>query len=130
MNNDVLSFESLSENIGKINELAGARAKGAVNQLMTARNWVIGYYIVEYEQNGEDRAEYGTHLLKDLEDKLATKGLNVTLFQLSRLFYQRYPQIYATVSHEFSLPDSSEKYATASNKFETDPKMLISIQSK
>ena len=34
---------------------------------MTLRNWAIGYYIVEYEQDGSDRAEYGSHLLKNLE---------------------------------------------------------------
>lgn len=43
---------------------ASSAAKSAVNQLMTLRNWVIGYYIVEYEQDGSDRAEYGSHLLK------------------------------------------------------------------
>lgn len=42
-------------------------AKSAVNQLMTLRNWAIGYYIVEYEQGGNDRAEYGTNLLKILK---------------------------------------------------------------
>ncbi len=129
MNNEVMSFESLAGNIIKANKLAGGRAKCAVNQLMTARNWVIGYYIVEYEQKGADRAEYGARLLKDLENKLNIKGLNVTLFQLSRLFYQIYPQIYATVSHEFGLPESTEKYATVSHKFETDPKLLISALS-
>ena len=129
MSNDLLSFESLVENIGSINEIAGNRAKGAVNQLMTARNWAIGYYIVEFEQNGADRAKYGTHLLKDLEKQLNIKGLNVTLFQLSRTFYLRYPQIRATASREFSLPENTEKYATVSHKFETDPKLLISILS-
>ena len=34
------------------------------------RNWLIGYYIVEYEQNGKDRAEYGAKLLKKLEEFL------------------------------------------------------------
>ena len=29
-------------------------------------NWLIGYYIVEFEQHGKDRAEYGTQLLKKL----------------------------------------------------------------
>ena len=129
MNNEVMSFESLAGNIIKANKLAGDRAKCAVNQLMTARNWVIGYYIVEYEQKGADRAEYGARLLKDLENKLNIKGLNVTLFQLSRLFYQIYPQIYATVSHEFGLPENTDKYATVSHKFETDPKLLISALS-
>ncbi|WP_443661211.1 hypothetical protein [Eshraghiella crossota] len=37
---------------------------------MTLRNWVIGYYIVEYEQDGSDRAQYGSHLLKIWKKKL------------------------------------------------------------
>ena len=43
---------------------------------MTLRNWAIGYYIVEYEQDGSDRAEYGSHLLKNLEKQIDQKGMN------------------------------------------------------
>ncbi|MDE7101281.1 MAG: PDDEXK nuclease domain-containing protein, partial [Bacteroidales bacterium] len=63
--------------------------------------------IVEYEQHGSDRALYGDGLLKSLEGRISQKGLNVTLFQVSRLFYRAYPQIYKLV------PDI---YATLSNK--------------
>lgn len=63
---------------------------------------------MEYEQKGRDRAKYGDKLLKRLEESVTTKGLNVTLFQTSRLFYNFYPQIgnliYATPSHEFFTP--------------------------
>jgi len=34
--------------------------------MLTIRNWLIGYYIVEFEQNGKDRAEYGISLLKSI----------------------------------------------------------------
>ena len=37
----------------------------------------MGCYIVEFEQNGEDRAAYGEQLLKKLEQRLKTKGLNI-----------------------------------------------------
>ena len=47
------SFEILACSIKKINSKAGNAAKSAVNQLMTLRNWAIGYYIVEYEQDGK-----------------------------------------------------------------------------
>ena len=36
----------------------------------------MGCYIVEFEQSGEDRAAYGEQLLKKLEQRLKTKGLN------------------------------------------------------
>ena len=47
---DNMKFEMLADSIKNINTKAGNAAKTAVNQLMTLRNWAIGYYIVEYEQ--------------------------------------------------------------------------------
>ena len=58
-----------------------AQAAHAVNLALTARNWLIGYYIVEFEQNGEDRAAYGEQLLKKLELRLNTKGLTERRFR-------------------------------------------------
>lgn len=57
-----ISFDILMNSIKEINNKAGGMAKSAVNQLMTLRNWAIGYCIVEYEQGGKDKAEYGTNL--------------------------------------------------------------------
>ena len=37
-------------------------------------HWLMGCYIVEFEQNGEDRAAYGEQLLKKLEQRLKTKA--------------------------------------------------------
>ena len=96
-----MKFEVLADSIKNINIKAGNAAKSAVNQLMTLRNWAIGCYIVEYEQEGSDRAQYGTHLLKNLENQISEKGMNSTLFKWCRQFYLLYPQIGATVSHEF-----------------------------
>ena len=100
---DNIKFEMLADSIKNINLKAGNAAKSAVNQLMTLRNWAIGYYIVEYEQGGSDRAEYGTRLLKTLEEQIAEKGMNSTLFKWCRQFYILYPQIGATVSHQFKF---------------------------
>lgn len=44
-----MEFELLADSIKQINDKASSAAKSAVNQLMTLRNWAIGYYIVEYE---------------------------------------------------------------------------------
>lgn len=106
-------------------ERSAAFWASAVNQLMTLRNWAIGYYIVEYEQGGSDRAKYGARLLKNLEEQISEKGLNETLFKWCRQFYLSYPQIGTTVSHQFELPDA-EKSATVSHQFVTDPERLIS----
>lgn len=121
---DEMKFESLADHIKDINVKAGNAAKCAVNQLMTLRNWAIGYYIVEYEQGGSDRAEYGAHLLKKLEDQISEKGMNSTLFKWCRQFYLMYPQIGATVSNKFELPDL-EKSATASHQLITNPELLV-----
>ena len=118
------SFEDLAISIKDVSMKASSAAKGAVNQLMTMRNWCIGYYIVEYEQDGKDRAEYGSNLLKNLEKRIDEKGMNSTLFKWCRLFYTMYPQIGATVSHLFKIPEIG-KSATASHEFVTEPETLI-----
>ena len=80
------TFEELSSSIIQTHQSAQASAIKAINQMATLRNWLIGCYIVEYEQKGSDRAKYGDRLLKRLEERVNTKGLNETLFRNSRTF--------------------------------------------
>jgi len=87
------TFDDLSESIIQTHQSAQYTAIRAVNQMATLRNWLIGCYIVEYEQKGSDRAKYGERLLKRLEERVNTKGLNLTLFKNSRRFYLLYPQV-------------------------------------
>ena len=121
------TFDDLSASVLQTHQTAQTGALRAVNQLATLRNWLIGCYIVEYEQKGCDRAKYGDRLLKRLEERVNTKGLNVTLFQISRVFYNYYPQIgemiYATPSHK---SPKEQICATASHKFMTSGKDLLS----
>ncbi len=91
-----MNFEQLATIIADTHQRLQQSAVKAVNQYQTMRNWLIGFYIVEFEQNGEDRAKYGEFLLKNLEQKVNLKGLNITLFKRSRVFYMVYPQL-ATV---------------------------------
>lgn len=63
--------------------------------------------------------------MKNLEKEISQKGMNSTLFKLCRNFYLLYPQIGATVSTQFELPDL-EKSSTVSHQFETKPKVLVS----
>ena len=51
-----LSFDDLALNIQQIHKFTSKAAKSAVNQALTARNWAVGYYIVEYEQDGKERS--------------------------------------------------------------------------
>ena len=140
-----VTFETLIDQVKNVHEVTTALARGAVNQLLTARNWAIGCYIVEYEQNGKERAQYGTQLLKKLAKSLQIKGLENNQLNLCRMFYLRYPQILSTVSrklgelsfssafHKIPLPvveetinESPQKISTLTHKFETSPDLLIS----
>jgi hypothetical protein len=73
-----MNFENLIQNLQLTHNTLFTAASIAVNTAMTIRNWLYGYYIVEYEQNGEDRAKYGTRLLKELADNIPVKGISET----------------------------------------------------
>mgnify|MGYP000195454872 CR=1 FL=1 len=88
-----MNFEALVKHISTIQNTLQAQAAHAVNLALTSRNWLMGCYIVEFEQNGEDRAAYGEQLLKKLEQRLKTKGLNVCRFREFRRLYLVYPQL-------------------------------------
>ena len=68
-----MDFEALVKHISTIQNTLQAQAAHAVNLALTSRNWLMGCYIVEFEQNGEDRAAYGEQLLKKLEQRLPGK---------------------------------------------------------
>ena len=88
-----MNFEALVKHISTIQNTLQAQAAHAVNLALTSRNWLMGCYIVEFEQNGEDRAAYGEQLLKKLEQRLNTKGLNERRFREFRRLYLVYPQL-------------------------------------
>jgi hypothetical protein len=60
------NFDKLITTIEQVHRQLQAAAASSVNQSLTVRNWLIGYYIVEFEQNGEDRATYGQQILQKL----------------------------------------------------------------
>ena len=63
-------FNKLVLSIREIHKELQAQAGRAVNISLTIRNWLIGCYIQEYEQNGSDRAQYGKRLLDCLAEQL------------------------------------------------------------
>jgi predicted nuclease of restriction endonuclease-like (RecB) superfamily len=76
---------------------------------LVVRNWLFGWYIVEYEQEGADRAEiYGKRLIDRLSKSLKDRGLrgiSPTNLRKFREFYVAYPEIQQTVSvKSLSLP--------------------------
>lgn len=87
-------FESLLLHIGEIHLRMQVYSSNAVNQALTVRNWMIGFYIVEFEQKGKDRAIYGAGLVEKLAQRLSTvKGLDRRSLFRFRTFYLYYPQI-------------------------------------
>ncbi|MEZ0372708.1 MAG: DUF1016 N-terminal domain-containing protein [Candidatus Sericytochromatia bacterium] len=107
-----MQFEQLLQQINLVHDSAQAGALRAVNQHLTLRNWLVGLYIVEYEQHGEDKAKYGSGLLKKLAKRLEQKSLSYRNLRLFRQFYISYPQIWQTVSAKFKymIPDMLEAH--------------------
>lgn len=88
-----MNFDELVKHIEQVSVVFKQSANTSINIHVSVRNWVVGYYIVEFEQNGENRAEYGSKLLKRISERLNIKGLSVTNLKLFRQFYIAYPQI-------------------------------------
>lgn len=86
-------FNTLVQSISDIQDILQAQTAHAINLSLTVRNWLIGYYIVEYEQHGEDRAQYGEKLLNRLSEKLGRKGLDARRLREFRQVYLAYPQL-------------------------------------
>ena len=63
---EIFSFDELSDYVKNLHSVAYSSAVKAINRFATIRNFLIGFYIVEYEQNGKDRTTYGEKLLKKL----------------------------------------------------------------
>ncbi len=105
-----MNFEQLATIITDTHQQLQQSAVKAVNQCQTMRNWLIGFYIVEFEQNGEDRAKYGEFLLGNLERKVNLKGLNITLFKRSRVFYMVYPQLATVIKTVLASIGASPMY--------------------
>ena len=88
-----MNFESLVGQINQVQDVLQAQAAHAINLTLTARNWLVGYYIVEYEQHGEDRAKYGEKLLKNLAQRLNRRGFGERRLYEFRQTYLIYPQM-------------------------------------
>jgi predicted nuclease of restriction endonuclease-like (RecB) superfamily len=94
MRNEPLNFNALVSLVEQTHQHFQEQAVKAVNISLTIRNWLVGYYIVEFEQKGEDRAQYGSKLLSKLAERSKhIKGFDERSFRNFRLFYKHYPQI-------------------------------------
>jgi predicted nuclease of restriction endonuclease-like (RecB) superfamily len=103
-----MNFDLLTNTILETHTSLQQSAVKAINIHLTIRNWLIGFYIVEFEQKGEDRAKYGSKLLPELAKKIKIKGLTSPELSRCRQFYHVYPQIFGIVSQklDYLLPQS------------------------
>ena len=120
-----MKFEALVDSIAQTHSHFQQQASKAINVSLTLRNWLIGFYIVEFEQKGEDRAKYGEKLLAKLAERcVSIKGLDERTFRNFRLFYLYYPQIQPLIASQLqnfpirrSLTSELEKEESKDTQF-------------
>lgn len=108
---------------------ARSKAFAAVNYSLVERNWRIGQRIVEQEQNGASRAEYGKHVIEVASAALTEefgKGFSYTNIANYKRFYLTFNnlQILQTVSEEFKKPKHqtlSDESSLLPQKGQTQP---------
>lgn len=110
-----MKFKNLVANIVEVNDVFQGKIVKTINQSLVLRNWLFGFYIVEFEQDGNDYAQYKDRLLYRISDELKLKGLkggsytNLTNF---RKFYLYYSQFYNFV---INLDEKLLNYKQISN---------------
>lgn len=103
-------YALLLSNIAETLQQARANAIKAINTELIKANWEIGRNIVEFEQQGKDRADYGSALLTNLAKDLKVKhgkGFSKSTIYLCRQFYLKYP-IFQTLSGKLSWSHYAE----------------------
>ncbi|MES2259784.1 MAG: PDDEXK nuclease domain-containing protein [Pseudomonadota bacterium] len=105
-------YSGIHSDIVALLENARRTAARSVNSLMTATYWEIGRRIVEFEQNGQDRAAYGEALTKRLGNDLSRlfgRGFGWRNLTQMRAFYLAWPieQILQTVSAKLPAQKNS-----------------------
>ena len=113
-----MNFNTLVRVIADVHNRSKSYAARKINVALTWRNWLIGAYIFEFEQSGEDRAAYGERLVQKLAGQLQTKNVprsDERELRRYRQFYLTYPRIRDSLSPEFEdMPRLKEKWDSAS----------------
>jgi predicted nuclease of restriction endonuclease-like (RecB) superfamily len=99
-------FTALVDAVRRVHDECAAAVNHTVNTTLTLRNWLIGSYIRDYEQNGADRAQYGIHLLEKLSDSLQgclDRCYTGRYLGLCRQLFDAYPSIRKSVISESGI---------------------------
>lgn len=115
--NSQMNFEHLVSLCQQTHATFQTATERFVSSTLAARNWLFGWYFVEFEQSGEDRAAYGAATLKSLAASLKPslgRGFAVDSLEQMRRFYLNYPSwaepwmISGTLSRIFAPAQISE----------------------
>ncbi|MBD5248949.1 MAG: DUF1016 domain-containing protein [Barnesiella sp.] len=96
-----LTIDALYNKASGVIEQARTTAYRQVNEALVKRNWELGKLIAEEELNGENRAAYGTSIIKGLSKRLTYsygKGFTKTNLYSYKNFYEMFPKIFHAVS--------------------------------
>lgn len=135
VNNNQFDFDILVNHIQQTSNILQQEIYVAINKAITCRAWLTGFYIVEYEQNGKDRAKYGEHLLQKLSKRLGEKSFGLSSLKNYRLFYLYYPNLKDIIINHISnsykneyfleLTDSITKSQSAIDQLTTTSNNII-----
>ncbi len=101
-----MNFKDLIIALSTINDELREQSIRAVNTSLTLRNWFFGFYIVEFEQNGNDRATYGKALLANIAIEMKNAAIpNSDERELRRYrqFYLSYPAVSNIIANNISI---------------------------
>jgi predicted nuclease of restriction endonuclease-like (RecB) superfamily len=104
-----MNFNELVELMEQTDAALRQRAARSIDRALVVRNWLLGRHIVEYEQNGLDRAQYGEQLIQRLADALSARrrrGFSYRSMQLFKRFYLTYRGNLQTASALSQPPDA------------------------
>ena len=125
-----MNFESLIGRINVIQDALQAQAAHAVNLSLTARNWLVGYYIVEFEQHGEDRAKYGEMLINHLSERINRRGFEPRRLREFRQLYLVYPILGIEVAKYIKVNQPQLLESDASSIWQSAPAKLQSPENQ
>jgi len=100
-----VNYQGLLQSIVIVHRESLGTVAVVVNRSLVLRNWLVGAYLVEFEQEGEERASYGDHLLERVSSDLkkrGVQGLGISMLKNCRQLYRLYPQVRQSLSGVFA----------------------------
>lgn len=115
-----MNFDQLITSLRELDGSLKRQVAQSANLGLTFRNWLVGAYIVEFEQNGEERAKYGERLMPEIAKKLNIRGLNLSNLKSSKAFALAYPLKSQSLSGFFLHESGSQISQSLTGLFKDD----------